>query len=208
MSGSGRPAEQSGLGTALASIRSFPCPFTIGVLSDTHIWQSGSRRLPPEVLELFRRLNVDLLLHAGDISDESVLLELQAIAPVIAVYGNNDSPALQSKLALREAIDVGGHRIGLVHGHGGRSAREVAFAAFPDTCELVVYGHSHIPKIEMHGESVFFNPGSPTDRRWRPHFGIGVIRCDDHGLHPELILFSKPSDLNSVSGASDPAPAP
>ncbi|CAN5892283.1 hypothetical protein BH24CHL4_BH24CHL4_07080 [soil metagenome] len=192
-------SELATLDDILTLQRAFPSPLTIGVLADTHIWRNGARTLPWEVPRLLSRLKVDLILHAGDISDKSVLAALRPVAPVIAVYGNNDGPELRSQLALRETIDTGGHRIGLVHGHGGRTARQVAFEAFPDPCELVVYGHSHIPKIEQHHDTVFFNPGSPTDRRWSPHFGVGLIRCDEEGLNPELILFSKASDLDSVS---------
>jgi len=178
--------------------RTFTSPFAIGVISDTHVWRTGAREVPSEVPELFRRFKIDLILHAGDINDDSVLADLHQVAPLIAVYGNNDSPELRARLALREILEVGGHRIGLVHGHDGRTARDVALSAFPEHCEMVIYGHSHTPKIELHGDTVYFNPGSPTDRRWNPHFGIGLIHCDEQGLHPELILFSKSSDLNSV----------
>jgi putative phosphoesterase len=192
-------AEHAELQTMLTEQRAFPTPLTIGVLSDTHIWRNGRRIFPEEVPALFRRFEAGLILHGGDINDESVLMALAPIAPLIAVQGNNDSAELRSVLALQETFTVGDHRLGLIHGHGGRTARDVAFEAFPDTCGLVVYGHSHIPKSEQHGRTVFFNPGSPTDRRWGPHFGIGLIHCDEDGLHPELILFTRASDLDSVS---------
>lgn len=194
--------EPHALEAILTPERVFAGPLAIGVLADTHVWRSGARRLPPEVPDLFRRFEVGLILHAGDINDERVLADLYPVAPVIAVYGNNDSAGLRSRLALRETFAVGGHRIGLVHGHNGRTARDVAFAAFSEPLEMVVYGHSHLPRIEQHSETVYFNPGSPTDRRWGPHFGIGVIRCDEQGLHPELILFTKASDLSAVRPAS------
>jgi putative phosphoesterase len=192
----------SNLQAILTDRRSFPCPLAIGVLSDTHVWANGRRTLPAEVPSLFRRFGVGLILHAGDINDDAVLSILSPVAPLIAVYGNNDSAELRSILAIRETLHAGNHRIGLIHGHGGRSAREVAFGAFPEPCDLVVYGHSHIPKIEQRGGTVYFNPGSPTDRRWGPHFGIGLIHCDARSLHPELILFSKAADLESVTSSS------
>ncbi len=182
----------------MPSEREFAAPCVIGVLADTHIWASGNRQLPEPVLELFRRAQVDLLLHAGDLNDASVLDQLLQIAPVIAVAGNNDDPDLQKRLCRNERIVAGGRSIGLVHGHGGRSARDIAFASFPDQCDLVVYGHSHIPRIEQKGSTIYFNPGSPTDRRWALHFGIGLISVIDAGIHPELILFSRASDLDAI----------
>ena len=59
----------------------------IGVISDTHI-PYRSRNIPSKVFEEFK--NVDLILHAGDIEDLSVLDELEKIAPVKAVNGNCD----------------------------------------------------------------------------------------------------------------------
>ncbi|MBX3071941.1 MAG: metallophosphoesterase family protein [Thermomicrobiales bacterium] len=175
-------------------------PITIGVLSDTHIYAQGRRALPEEVLDLFRRAEVGLILHGGDINDHTVLAALEAIAPVVAVRGNNDVPEIAAILPLRLHLQIGEHRIGVVHGHeGGRTARESAFAAFPETTDLVVYGHSHIPNIEQRGGTVFFNPGSPTDRRMGPHFGVGLLRCSESKIEPNLILFTRPSDLVNVA---------
>ena len=59
----------------------------IGVVSDTHI----PARAPFLPSSLFGLLDgVDLILHAGDIEEESVLDELRALAPVEAVAGNMD----------------------------------------------------------------------------------------------------------------------
>jgi putative phosphoesterase len=183
----------------LTKRRTFEVPLTIGVVSDTHVWASGNRRLPREVLTLFERVRVDLVLHAGDINDSSVLETLAEVAPVIAVRGNNDAPDLQRALPLQDELRAGSQRIGLIHGHGGKTARDVAFGAFDSAIDLVVYGHSHIPRIERIGETIYFNPGSPTDRRWGPHFGVGIVRCDEAGIHPDLILFTRSSDLDVVT---------
>lgn len=44
----------------------------------------------------------------------------------------------------------------------------------------------------------FFNPGSPTDKRWHPHFGIGLIDVTADRVRPDLILFSNPAELVNV----------
>ncbi|TFG45856.1 MAG: metallophosphoesterase, partial [Gemmatimonadales bacterium] len=54
----------------------------LGIISDTH------GLLRPEVFEVFRE--VDHILHAGDIGPLDILTELEAIAPVTAVFGNTD----------------------------------------------------------------------------------------------------------------------
>lgn len=177
---------------------SFPAPLMIGVLSDTHLYETGRRQLPGEVLDLFRRARVDLLLHGGDINDRSVLTQLETIAPVLAVVGNNDSDDLRASLPERITLSVGRFTFALIHGHQGRTARAAA-RVFAGKVDCVVYGHSHIPLIEEVAGTTLFNPGSPTDRRWRPHFGVGIISVTAERCRPELLLFTDPSHLAGIS---------
>lgn len=178
----------------------YPAPLVIGVLSDTHVLRSGSRDLPPQVPALFRRFGCDLILHAGDVCIPEVIDALARVAPVLVVAGNNDREIGILELApLERAFTVGGIRVALLHGHGGSSARTFARARFGGRADLVVYGHSHIPMIEKdEAGTIYVNPGSPTDRRWHPRFGIGVIRIDDERIDPELILFDNPRELDGV----------
>lgn len=183
----------------------FPTPATIGIISDTHIFDDGKwRDVPPEVLDLFRRFGVTLIVHAGDIVVRSVLDRLESVAPVLAVYGNNESIDLWHALPERIVLEIGTHRLGVVHGHGGSTARATARIAFQEPLDLVIYGHSHIPMIEEVDGVIYFNPGSATDRRWARHFGIGIIEIDDERVRPELILFEKPAHLATI----DPTAAP
>ena len=183
----------------------YAAPLTIGVISDTHIFGGGgSRKLPHEVLDLFQRFDVDLIVHVGDIVIQDVLDTLATVAPAIAVYGNNEPIQLWKRLPERIVLTIGEHRIGIVHGHGGATARATAKTAFAEPMDLVIYGHSHIPMIEEIDGVVYFNPGSPTDRRWSRHFGIGIISVDEQGIRPELILFDSPAHLASIAPQSEP----
>jgi putative phosphoesterase len=92
----------------------------IAVLSDTHL-PRGARRLPDACLELIGR--ADLVLHAGDFVRSTVLDELAVLAPVEAVHGNIDEPALQALLPERRVVESGGVRIGMVHDAGPRAGR-------------------------------------------------------------------------------------
>ena len=184
---------------------SFDLPITIGIISDTHIFAGGgSRPFPEPVVDLFRRFDVGLIVHGGDIVIQAVLDRLATVAPVLAVHGNNDPLALWQELPERIVLSVGPHRIGVVHGHGGPSARVTATTAFDEPVDLVIYGHSHVPIIEEVDGVVHFNPGSPTDRRWSRHFGIGILTIDERGIRPELILFDAAAHLASI----EPQPAP
>lgn len=154
--------------------------------------------MPPEVLALFRRARVDLITHAGDVNDRSLLTELAAIAPVLAVVGNNDSAELRELLPEQIEFRAGRFRFVLIHGHQGRTARAVA-RTFAGKVDCVIYGHSHIPMIESSSGTTLLNPGSPTDRRWQPHFGIGLILVSAEHCRPELLLFDDPSHLDRIN---------
>jgi putative phosphoesterase len=179
-------------------------PLTLGVISDTHLHAKDVARLPQEILDLFARFEVDLIVHGGDIVDRSVLDRLEAVAPVIAVHGNNEPLQLWKELPERIILTAENWTIGIAHGHGGPTARKTVQTAFPVPVDFVIYGHSHIPVIEEIGGVGYFNPGSPTDRRWSAHFGIGIVQIDEQGIRPELILFDTPAALVSI----DPLPAP
>jgi putative phosphoesterase len=129
--------------------------------------------------------------------------ELAEIAPLVAVPGNNDDDELRFILPEATRISVGKFTFGLVHGHGGRSGRDEAIRRWGGKVDCVLFGHSHKPLIEKVGTSVLFNPGSATERRWNPHFGIGLIRVTEDRFTPDLIVFSDPDHLRNVDVQPD-----
>jgi len=88
---------------------------TIGVVSDTHAPRKA-RELPSGLMEGLE--GVDLIIHAGDINNDSVICELEAIAPVHAVAGNTDDWSMVSDLGIRKLLEVEGCGIGVIHGDG------------------------------------------------------------------------------------------
>ena len=151
------------------------------------------------VIELFRRMDVGLVLHAGDAGHASVLEHLKQVAPLLAVRGNADPLDLIETLPDRVWIEAGSRTVLLLHGHRGKTALKAARAAAAPGIDLIVFGHSHKPLIEREGRTILFNPGSPTERRWNPHFGVGLVRVSDAELEPELILFDDLRHLANVN---------
>ena len=137
----------------------------IAVISDTHLPRRG-RALPLRLIEECRA--ADLILHAGDLVDLSVLEDLERLGPVHAVCGNCDGDALARALPARTVVPAGGVRIGMIHDAGVRDGRGRRLRRlFPDA-DVVVFGHSHQPLIERHEDLLLVNPGSATDRRREP----------------------------------------
>jgi uncharacterized protein len=150
----------------------------IVVLSDTHIVPGRSRRLPDAVYAALD--GADAILHAGDIMTADLVHELSGFAPVYAVLGNNDDGELAAMLPEARVEELADVRIGMIHDSGQRDGRPRRMKArFPD-CDVVVYGHSHIPFC---GDGVdgqlLFNPGSPTDKRREPVATYGVLELRD-----------------------------
>jgi uncharacterized protein len=145
----------------------------------------GSRRLPDECLRLLAES--DLILHAGDVVAASVLEELRVLAPVHAVHGNMDEPALKAALPRTRVVEVGGARIGMIHEPGAAAGRAERVAARFPGCDAVVYGHTHLPEVTRHGSMWILNPGSPTERRRARTRTMIVLDVEDGGLEPRLV---------------------
>lgn len=173
-------------------------PVLLGIVSDTHGSPPPSRRLFDFVAEFFSRAGVDLILHAGDAGHVSVIETLEIAAPVVAVRGNADPLDLIEALPDRVWLEAGARTVLLLHGHHGKTAVKAARAAADPAIDAIVFGHSHKPLLDREGTTMLFNPGSPVERRWNPHFGLGLIRIADEAIEPELILFDDWRHLANV----------
>lgn len=156
----------------------------VGVISDTHI-PKRAPRVPDAALRHFE--NVELILHAGDLSSLAVLDQLSAYAPVEAVQGNVELPEVLAALPIKRELVVGGCAIGLVHilgdrAHYSRNARR----EFP-AARVVVFGHSHVPYLEDRDDLLLLNPGSATDRRRQPACTVAILTVEDGQPRADII---------------------
>jgi uncharacterized protein len=136
----------------------------LGVISDTH----GLVR--PELLTLLAGVNA--ILHAGDVGNHEVIRVLETIAPVHAVAGNVDGPGYPQRLE----IEFMGRRFGLEHGHlmAHRERTKALVDTFPDA-DFIVYGHTHVAKLEQVGKTTVLNPGSAGAKRFRQPVTAGIL---------------------------------
>ena len=132
----------------------------IGLISDTHI-PDRAKEIPQKVLEAFS--DVDLILHAGDLTSPNVIDELSEIAPVLAVQGNMDR-ARGIKLPIAKTIEAEGLKIGIAHGevYPRGDTQQLVYIAKELDVDILVTGHSHQPKIEQTDGVLLLNPGSPV----------------------------------------------
>jgi len=158
----------------------------ITVISDTHISRKG-QELPSPVLKSIE--NSDLLIHAGDFTSASLLYYLEALTRVEAVAGNNDGADL-FHLGKKKIIELNGYAIGITHGEGDYSniLQRVKRTFSDDKVDIVIFGHSHQPYSGMENGVLYFNPGSPTNRRRSPKHSYGEITLGNK-IGADIIYF-------------------
>lgn len=153
------------------------------MLADTHVRRGGRKVMPQAAVDHLRRAEV--ILHAGDVLEGWFLDDLAEVAPVHAVLGNND---VDLDLPERLQVELAGVRIGMVHDSGSRTGREARMARWFPGCDLVVFGHSHIP-LDARGQGQrLLNPGSPTDRRTQPHHTLALLDLADGQIRRTRIV--------------------
>ncbi len=130
----------------------------IGIIADTH------NRLDAEVEHGLA--GVDHILHAGDVCRPALLAQLELIAPVTVVAGNNDDyPGWR----LTEVVELGGVRFLMQHivdlARPGSEWTARIRAVRPD---VAVFGHTHRSYCGRVDGVLYLNPGSAG----APRFGL------------------------------------
>lgn len=185
----------------------------VGVIADTHV-PDRAEQLHPDVLHAFK--DVDLILHAGDISSSAVLDRLGEIAECLAVCGNNPGDRrIQPQLPEKCIIEIaGGFRIGLVHGLENLYQRItdviLGRSGFADLCatrviqrvskmfenvDCIVFGHAHWPVSKMIDGRIFLNPG----RSFAPkESACAVLNLDKNEIQIQFHPLGPAGKLTSI----------
>jgi putative phosphoesterase len=148
----------------------------IGVFSDTHL--KSAKGLPRKALDLIS--SVDAIIHAGDYQDISIVETLTDLKDFYGVFGNMDSGHIRAVLPEKRVVELNGFKIGITHGWGAPKGIESRVRAFfsEEDLSAIVFGHSHTPCNKVIDHILFFNPGSPTDKRQTEHRTMGILTLD------------------------------
>lgn len=122
------------------------------------------------------------IIHAGDVGDPEILKQLAAIAPVTAIRGNVDKDAWAHKLPQTQVVEIGGVSIYVLHDLAKLDLKPKA-AGF----EVVISGHSHVPKQETRDGVLYFNPGSAGPRRFQLLVTVGRLIVEQGNVRAEII---------------------
>lgn len=146
----------------------------IGVISDTHgLLRDGLMPL---------LAGSDLIIHAGDIGDPSILSELRKISEVAAVRGNVDAGAWAQALKPWEIVEVGARKIFVIH-----RLSDIAINPASEGIDAVIHGHTHRPDIRSGEGVLYLNPGSAGPRRFDLPVSMALMEIDAEGISPEIV---------------------
>lgn len=171
-------------------------PFRIGVIADTHI-PDRVGALHPDVIPTFKQMQVQLILHAGDVSSPAVIESLQTVAECRAVKGNRDWKSLPVTKSI-EFIKIIDIAIALLHGHGGLFSYIIdkfpyylfgyqfkryphKLARYAGDAKIIIFGHTHHAENQWVNGKLYFNPGSAYEGK-APYTSatIGLIEIDEN----------------------------
>lgn len=167
----------------------------LGVLSDTHLRPRGGISGSSSIQEIIEDDNlnplytvleeyfsdVDAVIHAGDITDTSLIRMLGRFGEVYAVSGNMDPHSVRSVLPGKRIVKINGYNIGIYHGHGGPDglSHKVRQQFKGEKLDCIVFGHSHRPYDRVEEGVLMFNPGSVMDSRNERKRSLGLLHLEE-----------------------------
>ena len=141
----------------------------IFVLADTH------NRLPQRVKEIAR--GADEIWHLGDVCTETIIDELRAVRPRITVVRGNCDSNLDWPLVVD--LERSGLNFRLQH---------VPPDQTPNDVDVVLHGHTHVPRNERRGSILFLNPGSVTCANQGAPPSVAWLEIADGKMNWKLVL--------------------
>jgi putative phosphoesterase len=145
----------------------------IGLISDTH------GLLRPQAQQALAE--VDHIIHAGDIGSAWILEQLERIAPVTAIRGNNDSEEWAAAIPETRTLEIGGVRVYVLH-----DLKQLDLDPRVAGFQVVISGHSHKPAIDLRDGVLFVNPGSAGPRRFKLPVAVAYLDIAAAKPHAEI----------------------
>lgn len=176
----------------------------IGLIADTHI-EHADEDLPAQVYPVLA--GCDLILHAGDIYDPSVIDRLETIAPVLVVEGNGDDDRHIRDSRIQDAVvhEAAGWRIGLRHSivypeMGHWTVESEMQRCFGGAVDIVVVGDTHVELAEVCKGVLIVNPGSPTlPHQFRRLGTVGLLTLSGDSVTAEIINLPDGTVIHSLT---------
>jgi putative phosphoesterase len=155
----------------------------IGVLSDIHLRRDNG--VLRDIID--RYLNdVDMFFLCGDFTSMEIY-EMFSYKEAAAVAGNMDDEVVKGTLPFKRVVEINNFRFGLIHGWGAPIQMEKRISNEFEDVDCIVFGHTHCAENKQIGNTMFFNPGSPTDKRFAPFNSIGILNVTQNEIKGEIV---------------------
>lgn len=153
----------------------------LGLISDTHGF------LDPRLSRIFR--GVDHILHAGDIGPDFLIAQLQAIAPVTAVLGNNDdSPCFP----LTQVVQLGAVKFLIHHIVTPRALTdELKARVAKEKPDVVLFGHSHQQFDQIIKGVRFVNPGYAGKPKFGAERSVALLELSGKSIEVRFVKLTE-----------------
>ena len=145
----------------------------IAVVSDTH------HRTKLIINKLKELNNLDKVIHLGDIVKDAYKIEDELDIEVLKVRGNCDFNAFDEEE--EKIIHLNNRKILMTHGHKYNikvDLNRLYYKSKEIEADIVLFGHTHMPYNEVLNNTLFFNPGSPTNPRSQEGKTYGIIQIN------------------------------
>ncbi|HWX81712.1 MAG TPA: metallophosphoesterase family protein [Steroidobacteraceae bacterium] len=149
----------------------------VGLLSDTH----GLLRAEARAF----LTGCDYIIHGGDVGAAAILEDLEALAPLIAVRGNNDDKPWADNLRETELIRLGGVFVYVIHDLAKLNVDPTALGI-----RAVICGHSHKPLIDERAGILYINPGSCGPKRFKLPVSVGELLVEGENVRARIVELS------------------
>jgi len=136
--------------------------------------------LRPEVRAFL--VGCDYIVHGGDVGAAGILEQLAAMAPLIAVRGNNDTQPWAARLRETELIRVGNVFVYVIHDLARLDIEPGAAGV-----QVIVSGHSHKPQVRERDGVLYVNPGSCGPRRFKLPISVGELMVSGSGVQARTV---------------------
>ncbi len=146
------------------------------IVSDTHGRHGNLRKAVEESGEF------DVLIHLGDVEGGEAYIDAVADCEKHVIRGNND---FYSNLPKEEVFFLNGKKVFITHGHNYYVAfgtEQVERAGRERGADVVMFGHTHRPHLEVRDDVVVLNPGSLSyPRQEGRQSSYMIMEIDDDG---------------------------
>jgi len=149
----------------------------IGLISDTH----GLVR--DEAVAVLK--GCQHILHAGDIDEPDVLVKLRKLAPVTVVRGNNDRGSWANAIPVYDVVEFGPISVYLRH-----DELELDIDPRAAGFQVMMFGHSHKPRVENRDGVLFVNPGSAGPRRFKLPVAVGELLITGDQVEARIVTLA------------------